>query len=102
MWPVFADLTHPMIKQQTHYGRPQLVDLVLLGTGGPSRGILTWVSIADELPHKGKGTWRKCRHPVSKTSTTDLPFPLTLLTHISSDDATLGRGHPDPAHCGDP
>lgn len=35
-------------------------------------------------------------HPVSKTSTTDLPFPLTFLTHIS-DNATLGRGHPDPA-----
>lgn len=41
MWPVFADLTHAMIKQQTHYGRPQLVDLVLLGTG---EGILHGVS----------------------------------------------------------
>lgn len=92
-----------MIKQQAHYGRPQLVDLLGTGRGvDPSRGILTWVSIADELPHKGKGTWRKCMCPVSKTSTTDLPFPLTFLTHISSDDATLGRGHPDPAHCGDP
>lgn len=72
------------------------------GGRDPSRGILTWVSIADELPHKGKGTWRKCMRPISKTSTTDLPFPLTFLTPISSDDATLGRGHPDPAQGGDP